>query len=352
MHHPLLPVRWIRTGLALTVVGLAIATSGAAQSITPAWSTSTLEVGQTITISRTITLGNERVVDIFFLADLSGSMNTNNAISRVKSAAGYVTANAPGGAWNFGVGHYNPDYTEDQVLNPSKMAAQAAINGWAASGGVGTANPLDALEEIAANTAWRTGSERIIVWFGDMSQVVGANTAQTIAVLQSAGVKVAAFNMNSGASGGINASGQAAAIVSGTGGTLHHESTSLITNTLVYSRVSGLVSPPSPVDLVFGSDLVGDGLSLAFACTSRIGCDNVLPGQSRTFDMTITANTPGEYAFTTYAQGLTALTYDRVTVTAPPTSVVPEPSTWIMLATGLMGVGIFARVRRRAEEAA
>jgi hypothetical protein len=354
------PMRVLYTAAASGIVALATVSGASAQSITPASVNATMSVGQTLIINKTITLGatGASLVDLFFLADNTGSMGA--VVNSAKTGAATIMANLPAGAnYNFGVGRYLGDpsepgvtlataYTRQQDLTSSSADANTAINAWFASGGgdFPEAN-FYALQQVANTTSWRPGSQRLVIWFGDAPSHTATTTqAQAIAALNAAGATVIAFNSLSSGSG-IDQGGQATAVAAGTGGTLTNNFTGADFAAIVGAQIS---TATSSLDLVFGSTFVGTGLTLEFFCTDALGCDGVTGGESRDFQLHITANQVGVYDFEVFASGVDAREFDSITVVD--TSVVPEPSTWALFGTGLLGLGLMAWRRREDEPVA
>ena len=179
--------------------------------------------------------------------------------------------------------------------------------------------------------------------------------AAAIAALNAKGITVLAFN-NTSAGNGMDGSygtdsNQASTVAAATGGSILNNFLSL-TGTDFVDAVNGAISSTtSTLDLVFGTDffdIYAGGLSFSFACTDAAGCTGVGGGESRTFDVTITALAEGTYDFTIGADGVAAREMDHIVVGGGG-SVVPEPSTWLMLATGLLGLGFVAWKRKEEE---
>jgi hypothetical protein len=151
-------------------------------TIQPTTNTLTLNSGETLDETITVTIPKNSgpvKADVYFLADTTGSMK--NILNAVQAGANNVLAalNGLGVDMAFGVGNYKDfasgdPYAFKHQLSPSRVVANviAAINAWAASGGSDLPEgELFALESLAVPPggaiAWRTGSKRIIVWFGD-----------------------------------------------------------------------------------------------------------------------------------------------------------------------------------------
>jgi hypothetical protein len=359
-------MRLFRAAAALAIAAaiLALPASNAhAQSIDPATFDGTMEVGETITIHKTITLADygANLVDLFFLTDATGSMG--GTIASVKSGASAILGGVPAGAdYTFGAGHYQGDpseydetlasaYVQDAALGTA-ASAQAGINTWyATGGGDGPEANFYALERVSETEAWRTGSQRLIVWFGDYASHTETTTeAEAIAALNAAGATVIAFN-NSSAGYGIDGCygsecTQASDIVAATGGSLTNNFTGLSDAAFVAAVNAAISTATSTLDLVFGHSLLGGGLAISFACTDALGCTDVAGGESRTFDVMITALAEGTYDFSVFAAGVDATEIDHIVVGTS----VPEPATMALLATGLLGLGAVSWRRKEEDE--
>jgi hypothetical protein len=122
-------------------------------------------------------------VDVYFLADTTGSMDS--ILTAVQNGASNIldALNALGLDMVFGVGNYKDfqpgaefpaPFAFQHQLNPTTTVADVknAFNAWSASGGSDTPEgqlfALDQLAEPPGGTiGWRSDAKRIIVWFGD-----------------------------------------------------------------------------------------------------------------------------------------------------------------------------------------
>jgi hypothetical protein len=117
--------------------------------------------------------------DVYFLADTTVSMG--GVIAEVRDGASFILNELSGLGLDmaFGIGNYrdfpHDDYAFEHQLNPTTVIADAdsALNSWTVEGGWdGSEGQLFALDQLAespgGSIGWRTGSKRIIVWFGDM----------------------------------------------------------------------------------------------------------------------------------------------------------------------------------------
>jgi hypothetical protein len=112
-------------------------------------------------------------IDVYFLADNTGSMGS--AIANVKAGASSIMSTLAGIVPDiqFGVGNYR-DFTDpvafknQQVITANQALVTTAINSWTASGGGDLPEAdLFALQEVANVAGWRPGAMKFIVWFGD-----------------------------------------------------------------------------------------------------------------------------------------------------------------------------------------
>jgi hypothetical protein len=358
--------------------GLAMMASAAmADSIDPATFEATLGVGESVTINKTVTIDSggptSARVDVFFLADTTGSMFGQIGAAQT-NAETILSSLASLGDVHFGVGEYKDTfdvftYRTNTALTGDTTAVTNGINQWGASGGGDTpeANMI-ALQRVAQETAWRDGSTRVIVMFGDAVGHVGRTDTRTdasgnflvssetnaIAALNAAGVTVQIGNtggtLNTGmnAAGGGAAAGQANRIAAATGGQVFTLAASgagiadLIKDAVdavfaTYTTVSlNPVGVPAGVGVEVSAPIVGD-------------FDRE---ETRTFDFTVTFTglAPGVHDFTIDALvdgGVVATEKDRITVPGTP-GVIPLPAAGWLLLGGLGALGALSRRRKAA----
>lgn len=261
----------------------------ASADVTPVSVTATKNPGESFTVNKVVTTpAIPPKPDIVFLADTTGSMG--DAIASVRSGAtgimNLVRASQPDS--QFGVASYRDVgssyvYRLEQAVTSSIPDAQAGINSWVADEGGDTPEAqLFALTQVAgAATGFRSGSSRVLVWFGDApghDPRLGATEASAIAALQAAEIRVIAISTGVKQ---LDASGQATRITAATGG--------LLRSTLNDSEVAAAIEEalqnlPVTVSPVVTCD---PGLSLTLAATSP---ETVVSGADVTYTETITVD--------------------------------------------------------------
>ena len=157
----------------------ASAVFAAGPAINPASVEELIFPGESVDINKTVTTSEVLPMpDIYFLADNTGSMDT--VIANVQANAATILSSVMSSTNDprFGAGYYrdfpfDPAAFVNQAPIPatddSGAAALAAIGAWTASGGGDQAEgQFYALDQLASGVAnWRSGSSKIIVWFGD-----------------------------------------------------------------------------------------------------------------------------------------------------------------------------------------
>lgn len=347
----------LRSILAVTALTLgALPFASRADSITPDTYSDTLGVGDSVTITKTVTVDEgtptSSKVDVFFLADETGSMG--GEISAVKTSAASILSSVSGsGDIAFAVGGYRD--TSDAFtyhlltdITTDTSVATSAINNWYASGG-GDYYEADlyALQQAATTTSWRTGSERILVWFGDApghDPSMGVTETSATAALVGAGIQVEAVDV-----GSMDGIGQATRITDATGGNLHSGISSSTISDTILAAIESAIAEYSSVSLDVSEVPAGVGVSVD--PVSYSGSWDRSSSRDFSFDVTFTGLTEGTYDFSIYGtvdKGRVATETDHIVVGAGGGSTeVPDPATLMLMGIGLVGLGVIHRRKQR-----
>jgi len=339
----------------LGVLLLVSLTPALADSISPVAVTGTLAIGDSATIHKTVTIDagtpTSNKVDVFFLADTTGSMG--GVIGAVRASASSILSSTAGlGDVAFGVGEYRDigdyygQYRLNTAMTSSQATAQAGIDLWVAGGGGDyQESDLFALNSVAtqAATGWRTGSARILVWMGDASghdPSGGVTEAIATASLVANHIKTLGVDV-----GSMNDTGQVGRITAATGGTMYSgiDSGSIVDT--ITAAISSAFSTYSTVGLDFSE--AGPHVTVTSAPGSYSGAYSRSAAETFEFDVTFTGVSAGTDTFNIYATvdgGRVATEADRITVTG---GVVPEPSSILLFGTMILGLGGVLKRRLR-----
>lgn len=173
-----------------------------------------LEPGESITIDKIVTTPEiPPKPDIYFLSDTTGSMDPVIAAVSGNATAIMNAISASDPTAQFGVGNYRdypdtvPPFTNQLSITSDTVAVATAIGAWTAgAGGDGPEGQFYALDRIAnVGVGWRSGSSKIVVWFGDApahdpvptaATGLGYDITETTVTtdLQNAGIRVIAIS--------------------------------------------------------------------------------------------------------------------------------------------------------------
>ena len=333
--------------VAVALVWLPIAAM--ADSISPTSFSGSGPTGASYTVNKTVTVNagtpTDLLVDVFFLADNTGSMG--DIIGAVKTGASSIltgTAGLGNVAWGVGAYKDNGDdfvYQLNTAITTTQANVQTGIDAWVASGGGdGPEAQLYALKRMAtdAATGWRPGSLRIGVWFGDYpghdpSGPDGTTEAQATAALTGAGIKVEALSVGFST---LDSTGQATRITAATGGNLFSGVQADDVVQAIIDAINAAVESYTTVSLDTSEVPAGVGVSVTPG--SYVGAFDRKIDRTFDFEVTFTDLEPGTHSFNIYATvdgGRVATESDRIVSGG---GEVPEPATMILIGSGLLGL--------------
>ncbi|KFB66809.1 PEP-CTERM sorting domain-containing protein [Candidatus Accumulibacter vicinus] len=349
----------LKRASAAAVGALGILASGAvyADSIAPTSFSASLGVGESVTITKTVTVTKETptdaLIDVMFVFDTTGSMG--GAIAGAKAmAGGLLTSLGSFGSVASGVAFYN-DPTFGLVKAPVdsvNATTVAAISGLGAGGG-GDYPELgyDGISAAAAGGGWRAGSNRFIIALGDagFKTLGGATLASTLAAIGGVSADVIGIDFCS-SSGTCTLGPTFASSITGLGGSVFASSTTPAA--IAAAITAGITASFATYSKVTVDDL-GGGLpeiSVSTVCTGAdigscsgsdaVGSYDRSVDRVFTFDYTFTRVAAGDKDFVTFA-----LVDDKIVARELDSFKTPEPATLVLMGMGLLGLGA-ARRRR------
>ncbi|MEV4490382.1 VWA domain-containing protein [Micromonospora coxensis] len=237
--------RWaVVAAAAAALVGVAGAPAYAAPGVTPAVVATSTDPGTSINVAKVVsTPPIPPRPDVVLLVDTTGSMG--GVIADVQANLQQVINNvrAAQPSAQFAVASYRDEgdgaelFRVRQNLTDDATALQTAVNGLAPGGGGDVPEAwVNALFQVSDGAiAYRSGSSRIVVLVGDAPShdpSAGHTLAQATTALQADEARVLAVNV-SGGGGGLDASGQASAVVAATGGQLVGSTPDTVTDAIL-----------------------------------------------------------------------------------------------------------------------
>lgn len=357
--------------LAVGAVGcyLGLTSAALADSIVPGTYSTTIKPGETATIKKTVKVSafsaSSGKADVFFLSDTTGSMG--GVIGSVRSNATKILNDASGlGDVAFGVGEYRDitdrlpvsgAYQLNQKVTTDLSAASSGINAWSASGGgdLPEAN-LFGLERSAKDAGWRSGTSRVMVWFGDApghDPRLGSTEASATAALKNNGIKVVGVN-----SGNLDSSGQASRITSATGGRLLSISSSPGDEVVDIIRDNLKTALTEYKEVGLDISMVPDGLKAGKSPIAFKGDFDRSSDREFEFEVDLEALKPGTYDFQIKALvdgAVVATELDSIVVAGSggggvdpgDVEVIPVPAAVYLFGTAIAALGAVGSRRRR-----
>jgi hypothetical protein len=352
----------------------AFATPTIADTISPSTFSATIaNAGGSVTVNKVVTVTQQLTspLDILFLVDTTGSMSASLAgvSAGFSSIATSVLGVAPNAS--FGVAEYKDfgmgdpfTYRLDTNIGATFAQDQAALSGLSGAGGGDLPEAgLYGLQQAATTTAWRAGSQRFVVWVGDAPShdpagPTAVTEAQATAALIANGINVFAASATTGP--GLDAScgsapgsptfgctaNQALRIATATSGSDLGVFNPATLSAAIQADIVAAITTYTSVSL--GAVGLPAGVTATFSAPVTGSFDRSI---TRMFNLsaTFTGTTAGTYDF-----GVAGLVDGRSVATETDHLVVgavsstPEPSTLMMLASGMIAILVLGgRVQRR-----